>query len=723
MRKRQVENMGKLPDNILEKIYAGWLGKVIGVRHGSNVEGWSYEKIEKVYGEVKGYLFDFKNFAADDDTNGPIFFIRALEDYACSREITSEQIAKTLLNYVPKEHGFFWWGKYGVSSESTSWRNLVNGILPPRSGSVEQNGAMVAEQVGGQIFSDTWGLVAPGNPVLAAELAGKASCVTHGRNGVYGGMIIAACISAAFVETDMNDVLEAGLSVIPKDCTYSLMVRDIMRYQQENPANWRDCFWYIRKNYWLDKYPGGCHIIPNSALIVLSLLYGHEDFSDTINICNMCGWDTDCNVANAATIVGVLKGLEGIDMSWRRPINDLLICSSVVGSLNILDIGWCATYLAGLAYKLAGEEIPAAYSDRLSGKTVTFDFELPGSTHGFRIAADKQGKMDFVLENTPLFSHGGTRCLKVAANPMTGGEELRIYHQTYYRPGDFNDSRYDPCFSPILYPGQKISAWVMIPEETESEVVACLYALDGNSGILHHPEKVTLIPGIWTLLEYEIPRLEGAIIEQAGVLIVPKKHYGGCTIVAYLDEFSFSGLPDYTIDFSKERMEFWNLLHMDVSQFTYHEGMWELEDAAMSLSGCASAEAYTGRHDWGDIDFSASVIPQIGLHHHVNFRVQGSMRSYAAGFAAGDRFILYKNVDGIYQELASSPFHWELGCSYRIHVHAVGSDIAVSVNGGNAIRHTDAMNPYLKGQIGVSTFQGSHCHYRDFDIKCLSLFS
>lgn len=68
----------KIPADYLKRVYAGWYGKLIGIRHGSNIEGWTYERIAEKYGEISRYLFDFTNFAADDDSNGPIFFIRAL---------------------------------------------------------------------------------------------------------------------------------------------------------------------------------------------------------------------------------------------------------------------------------------------------------------------------------------------------------------------------------------------------------------------------------------------------------------------------------------------------------------------------------------------------------------------------------------------------------------------------------------------------------------------
>ena len=96
--------------------------------------------------------------------------------------------------------------------------------------------------------------------------------------------------------------------------------------------------------------------------MILALLYGNGDFSDTIAIVTMCGWDTDCNGGNVATIIGVRNGLEGIDYDrWRKPVHDLLVCSSVMGSLNIMDIPYGALYIGKMAYELAGEEHPAQW--------------------------------------------------------------------------------------------------------------------------------------------------------------------------------------------------------------------------------------------------------------------------------------------------------------------------------------------------------------------------
>jgi ADP-ribosylglycohydrolase len=706
--------MARIPKDYMEKVYAGWLGKIIGVRHGAPIEGWEYDRIKRVYGEIDSYLVDYKDFAADDDSNGPMFFLRALEDYTHTPDITAEQIGLTWLNYAPYEHGFYWWGGYGKSTEHTAYLNLRNGIMAPRSGSIEQNGAAVAEQIGGQIFIDTWGLVVPGDPELAAQYAEKAASVSHGGNGIYGGMFIAACISAAFVEQDIEKIIETGLSTIPQDCEYVRMARDVIDFYRKNPDNWRDCFKFIKDNYGYDRYPGVCHIIPNSALIIMSLLYSEGDFSKAINICNMAGWDTDCNVANVGTIMGVRNGLDGIDYDkWRKPINDFLACSSVIGSLNIMDIPWCAVYIAKLAYKIAGEKCPTEWEDILHGGAAKFHFEFPGSTHGFRVDSDIDRTLEYALNHTEEEAYSGKGALKLIAKPLAGGDELRLFHKTYYRPEDFHDSRYDPSFSPILYPGQSLRCFVKLPEDTRTGVLACLYVRDGNSGHDVEGPKLELNPGEWVKLDFDIPRMDGACLIEAGVKFIPTS--GSDALVAYLDDFDFMGTPDYSIDFAKERMEVWTGLHREVSQFSYLKGIWKLEDNELSGSCSDFGEAYTGAYDWKDYTYEITMIPKLGDYHQINFRVQGAIRSYAVGLAPDNKLVLYKNENG-YRTLVEMDYPWEYEKEYTFKVQVKGPEIKVMSGGQVLIAFTDTDFPYLTGQVGMSILKGSHCHYKDLVI-------
>ena len=77
---------------------------------------------------------DYKTFSADDDANGPVFFIRALYDDAVERELEAEDVGKAWLNYTREGVGMFWWGGEDVSTEHRAYLNLQRGIPAPQSG-------------------------------------------------------------------------------------------------------------------------------------------------------------------------------------------------------------------------------------------------------------------------------------------------------------------------------------------------------------------------------------------------------------------------------------------------------------------------------------------------------------------------------------------------------------------------------------------------------------
>src|SRR5688500_1828986 len=230
-----------LPSDYHERVYAGWLGKCIGVRFGAPLENWTYEEIRDNLGELTTYLREDKDkiFKPDDDTAVPMILIRALEDYGASADVTAAQIGDTWLNYLGDQHGTLWWGGYGVSTEHTVYLHLASGIPVPRAGSIPQNGAMLAEQIGGQIFSDIWGLVAPNNPALAADLAEKAASVSHDGSGLDGSRFIAALVSAAFSEREPRKLIEIGLKHISADGEYARVIRAMVDTYERQPDDWR----------------------------------------------------------------------------------------------------------------------------------------------------------------------------------------------------------------------------------------------------------------------------------------------------------------------------------------------------------------------------------------------------------------------------------------------------------------------------------------------------
>ena len=88
-----------------------------------------------------------------------------------------------------------------------------------------------------------------------------------------------------------------------------------------------------------DKYLGNCHIVPNHALIIMSLLFGQDDLQKSLMIVNTSGWDTDCNSGNVGCILGIKNGLEGLKKGpdYLTPINDTIYCPSAIGGETITD--------------------------------------------------------------------------------------------------------------------------------------------------------------------------------------------------------------------------------------------------------------------------------------------------------------------------------------------------------------------------------------------------
>ena len=60
------------------------------------------------------------------------------------------------------------------------------------------------------------------------------------------------------MEKSIREILEHALQYIPNDCEYARVVNAVMKFYDEHPENWRDCFNYIFENFGYDKYPGNC---------------------------------------------------------------------------------------------------------------------------------------------------------------------------------------------------------------------------------------------------------------------------------------------------------------------------------------------------------------------------------------------------------------------------------------------------------------------------------
>src|SRR5690606_18949662 len=119
--------------------------------------------------------------------------------------------------------------------------------------------------------------------------------------------------------------------------------------------------------------------------------------------------------------------------------------------------------------------------------------------------------------------------------------------------------------------------------------------------------------------------------------------------------------------------------------------------------------------DWEDYTLEVAITPLIGELHAANVRVQGAQRSYAAALAPDGTLALYRKSAGCYERVASVPFAWRHGERYTLRVTVRGARLTVEAarEGERAALDWTDPAPYLRGQIGLSTWHGSHTAYAD----------
>ncbi|WNR45422.1 ADP-ribosylglycohydrolase family protein [Paenibacillus roseipurpureus] len=675
----------------------------IGIRLGAPVEPtiWTYERIKNTYGEITDYVKDYINFAADDDANGPFYFLRALYDDAKDRDITPNDVARAWLNYTREGIGMFWWGGYGISTEHTAYVNLKKGVPAPQSGSIQQNGQLMAEQIGGQIFIDTWGLVNPGNPKKAADFGEAAARVSHDGEGVYGARFFCAAIAAAFETSDITAIIEAGLAQVPAESTYNRVARAVLKFHAENPNDFRACRDMLERDWGYDKYRGVCHMIPNAGVCILAMIYGQGDFNRTVEIATMCGWDTDCNAGNVGTVLGVAAGIAGIADKYRKPINDSIVMSGISGYLNILDIPTYAKELAILGYRLAGEPCPADLKESFVEDEIYFDFELPGSTHNIRISDPFFCQAKHSTEK----AFKGTGSLEVVFDRMTRGEKSKIFYKPFYTRQDFSDERYSPVFSPKAFSGQTVSMEIYLDQWGGNETMGIApYIRLANSKKELVQGYVKLVNEEWIHVEFQIPDSEGELIDEVGLVLEAystrkPKSLGRI----FIDQFRIYGKADYTIDFKKQSVDFGC-----ITPFAHNLGAWSIENGAMYLMTAETAEAYTGAYFAKDYSFSVQVNPHYGHSHLAAVRVQGAMRGYHAGFDGENQVSLFINDFG-FKKLVSAPYAWQHDQNYMFKVTVQGSTITLYINDEEVLKHFD--DTFAYGMFGVSTIAAARTSY------------
>lgn len=674
-----------LPPDYAERVYAGVLGKLIGVYSGRPFEQWSHEAISARWGEIRSYVnadLGKPLIVTDDDISGTFTFLRALVEHGARPDLSSREIGQTWLNQIAEGRHILWWGGIGLSAEHTAYLRLLDGIEAPRSGSTALNGTGVSEEIGAQIFIDGWALVAPGNPDLAVRLATEAARVSHDGEAVHGARVVAALVSQAFVEYDLNKLIDKAVSYIPPESEIARLIADLRRWRTETD-DWREGLRRLVESYGYARYGTNCPMVSNHGVIHLALLWGNGDFDRSLMIVNTAGYDTDCNAGNVGCILGVRNGLAALDAAydWRTPVNDRLFQPAADGHRGVTDASALALEVADLGRALAGH--PAARAPR----TPLFSFPFPGSTHGFAAADDSPRSI--TVRPVP----GGVR-LVCAAPALWADAEADLF----LTPSTFHMENYGLSATPRLYAGQTLRARVVADAANHSAVTVALAIrahAPAKAYVRQRGPNISLAPGAAAELSWTVPST--GLWPIGAVSLGMQGPVGSAVCLEWLD---WSGVPALDLTPPPGVAEWgehtaWERAWVgNLHQFRAHPGFI---DASHNRD---HGLIHTGAGDWADYTVEAVVTPWVARRFGIAARVQGLTRHVSLVLQDdGTAALVRQTHDRV--TIAAAPFTWELRRPVRLKLRVAGPEITGWIDGVELLHARDETPRLETGGIGL----------------------
>lgn len=305
--------------DLQDKIKGGWAGQVIGCTYGGPTEfQWNGTMIGDhvpIPWDDSRMLWYYENSPGlYDDIYMDLTFVDVFEKYGFNASDSLHALAFA-------NAGYYLW-----HANQAARYNILNGIMPPASGHWKNNPH--SDDIDFQIEADFAGLMAPGMVNAANEIAWDIGHIMNYGDGVYGGNFVATMYALAFIYNDIEFIVEEALKTIPSQSKYYQCIADVLSWYREDPDDWKKA-WFEAQKKWT--YDVGCpdgvfrpfniDATINGAYIAIGLLYGKGDYGATIDISTRCGYDSDCNPANAAGILGTMIGYSNIPDYWKQGID------------------------------------------------------------------------------------------------------------------------------------------------------------------------------------------------------------------------------------------------------------------------------------------------------------------------------------------------------------------------------------------------------------------
>lgn len=681
------------------QVYAGVLGKMIGVYLGRPVEGWSYDKIQNVFGEVVYYVHDRIGaplVVADDDLSGTFGFFRVLEDNGYPPDLTPQQVGQTWLNYIIEDKTILWWGGLGRSTEHTAYLRLRDGIPAPRSGSIALNGPTIAQQIGAQIFMDAFAMASPGDPERAVAMVRAAASVSHDGIAVEAAGFLAAMEALAFDVHALDDLIEGALPYVTS-ATLKHLIDDV-RTICARESDWRAVRAWLDPRYGYDVCPGPCHIIPNHAMVLSALLLGGDDFQRSIMIGASAAWDTDCNAGNVGCLNGIRLGLDGLHggADFRTPVADLLLVVTADGGACVTDAVQQTKGIIRVAAALRGEPV--------AERGPRYGFDYPGSTQGFVPCpyGDAPYPVARVSNLNEISDENG---LAIEYCALAVGAACRVSTPTFL---DFSvlANNFATIASPTLYATQTVRSRVKAFADENPRLRFYVLVYDSDNAVSRlEGDLFDLVRGVNTLA-WTVPDTGGMPIFRLGIELVADKRLDGRIGVLDLD---WDGAPAAFAQQGMLMTSIWNLTPYWLQAWVSSARQFAPD---FKYTYCVSHTADNGvvtmgTQDWSDYSVESGIAFSLHQTGGLVLRSKGHRRYYAAILSGGRTASIIARRDDVVETLATVDLPYEMDRVYALRFEARGNSLALTIDGGRILETHDPSGHYVRGGAGFVVDRGT----------------
>jgi hypothetical protein len=374
----------------LDRVQAVWSGQIA-----ATILAWPHEHQVRSSLWLTNFAKPLTNAPVDDDWYYEMCAIRAFEEQGI--ELTPEELGR---QWVRNRCGS--WG----SSEQARL-NLERGIRAPDCGHPRFNKLWFT--IGPQFSADVYGALAPGLVNLAGKMGREFGHVNGYAEGADGAVFMAGMVSLGFREKDPKQIVRAAAKMIDPSSPYRQCL-DLLIDMAGHGESFQKIVDAI-EDRWHREYPASNNAVANGGIAAAALWFGEGDFLKTVNLAASAAdfTDADCNAANAAAVIGAMRGMAGIPEHLVAQLGDRIVGAEMGGVKLSPPVNESISELARRTVAI-GEKFLEANGARLDGDRWIIPLDEPVTQPAERFSLGdlmQYWNRDWTLERAGFGGAGG----------------------------------------------------------------------------------------------------------------------------------------------------------------------------------------------------------------------------------------------------------------------------------------------------------------------------